>query len=185
MTLVCPKCKTPNETGGAAPGTAITCTCGNVLAVPKSGGMGGGGVALIVVAVLAIPCVIGILAAIAIPNFIKFQKRSKTMEARSNVRQLCTEERAFKEQNGKFLAAGPQPAKVPRGEPPVAFPSDPDFEKLGFVAEKVRYQYQVVVSQDGESAQCIARGDLDGNGVTSEYVYDTATGETSIEREFE
>jgi len=57
---------------------------------PKKGGVS----AVVIVAVLvalACPCV-GILAAIAIPNFIKFQAKSKQSEARANLKSAFTSE---------------------------------------------------------------------------------------------
>jgi type II secretory pathway pseudopilin PulG len=68
---------------GMKPGASVTCECGNVMAVPKAGtpwliillGMGG----------LAVMCT-GILAAIAIPNFMRFQSRAKQAECRTYLR---------------------------------------------------------------------------------------------------
>jgi ribosomal protein S27E len=176
MTITCPKCNTPHDVTGRQPGEKINCSCGNVLAVPAGGGAQAKSsfpvwiVVLIVLGVMAIPC-IGILAAIAIPNFIKFQQRSKQVEARTNLRMLCTEEVAYHEEHSEWLAAGPAPRSIP-GREPEAFPRDPNFEKLGFEpASRVRYQYEVVVDGDPKGAntpvRCVARGDLNGDGKAS------------------
>src|SRR5258706_12920028 len=45
--------------------------------------------------VMTVAAIIGILAAIAVPNFIKFQARSKQAEARSNLKAAFTSQRAF------------------------------------------------------------------------------------------
>jgi len=57
---------------------------------PKKGGVSAVVIIAVVVA-LACPCV-GILAAIAIPNFIKFQARSKQSEAKANLKAAYTSE---------------------------------------------------------------------------------------------
>lgn len=46
--------------------------------------------------------IIGLLAAIALPNFIKFQARSKQSEAKANLRALYTAEKAFFQEKDRF-----------------------------------------------------------------------------------
>jgi type IV pilus assembly protein PilA len=56
---------------------------------------------------------VGILAAIAIPNFLKFQARAKQSEAKVSLKSLYTAEKAFFAENGRFATtfamAGWQP----------------------------------------------------------------------------
>src|ERR1700750_2765828 len=51
---------------------------------------------------MIVVAIIGILAAIAIPNFIKFQARSKQSEAKANLKSLFTAERAFFQEKDKY-----------------------------------------------------------------------------------
>jgi len=44
---------------------------------------------------MIVVAIIGILAAIAIPNFIKFQARSKQSEAKANLKAVFTAQKAF------------------------------------------------------------------------------------------
>jgi type IV pilus assembly protein PilA len=46
--------------------------------------------------------IIGILAAIAIPNFIRFQARSKQGEAKSNLKSMFTAERSFYQEKDRY-----------------------------------------------------------------------------------
>ena len=51
---------------------------------------------------MIVVAIIGILAAIAIPNFIKFQARSKQSEAKANLKALFTAEKAFFQEKDRF-----------------------------------------------------------------------------------
>lgn len=89
MTMKCPKCQRPIDTTGLKPGSPVTCQCGNVVAVPKPGMsrtmlfilIGAG------VVVLACPC-LGVLSAIAVPNFLRYQERAWQSECKVNLKSL-------------------------------------------------------------------------------------------------
>src|SRR5204862_2869270 len=51
---------------------------------------------------MIVVAIIGILAAIAIPNFIKFQARSKQSEAKANLKAAFTAEKAFYAEKDKY-----------------------------------------------------------------------------------
>lgn len=51
---------------------------------------------------MIVVAIIGILAAIAIPNFIKFQARSKQSEAKANLKAMFTAEKAYFQEKDKF-----------------------------------------------------------------------------------
>lgn len=68
---------------------------------PKNGKKGKGW-AIAAVALGALWFAFGILAAIAIPNFIKFQARSKQSEARVTLRSIQTSQRLFALEHGSF-----------------------------------------------------------------------------------
>ena len=52
---------------------------------------------------MIVVAIIGILAAIAIPNFIKFQARSKQGEAKSNLKSLFTAQRSYFQEKDRYL----------------------------------------------------------------------------------
>jgi type IV pilus assembly protein PilA len=51
---------------------------------------------------MIVVAIIGILAAIAIPNFIKFQARSKQSEAKANLKAIFTAEKALFQERDRF-----------------------------------------------------------------------------------
>ena len=51
---------------------------------------------------MIVVAIIGILAAIAIPNFIKFQARSKQSEAKANLKAAFTAEKAFIQEKDRY-----------------------------------------------------------------------------------
>src|SRR6478735_7184316 len=64
---------------------------------------------------MIVVAIIGILAAIAIPNFIKFQARSKQSEARTNLKGIFTAEKAFLGDHDYYSAWGEIGWKAERG----------------------------------------------------------------------
>ena len=167
MIIQCPKCKARHDVGQRQAGETFNCACGNVLSVPKKGGGIPGIVIVIIILVCAVPC-LGILAAIAIPNFVKYQQRAKASEVKMNMRAIATAEKAYFGEHDKFVAAGPVPASVPRAQA-TTFTPDQGFSALGWRPESpVRYQYEVQLLGP-KTAVVVGHGDLNGDGVASEY----------------
>ena len=71
----------------------------------------------------------------------------------------------------RFAALPAVPSMVPSGVKYQSAPADWEpWSEIHFsMAEPQYYQYEVVVSKDGMSAEVIARGDLDGNGTQSRF----------------
>jgi type IV pilus assembly protein PilA len=105
---------------------------------------------------MIVVAIIGILAAIAIPNFLTYQAKAKGSEAKTNINGIRTSEIAFFAENGAYVAAVPNPAAVPGTaklpwviQPLVAAPVPVanfvgGFQSLGFAPQgNVFYQYTV------------------------------------------
>ena len=75
---------------------------------------------------MIVVAIIGILAAIAIPNFIQYQMRSRTSEAKTNLAAIKTAQLAFQAEQRCFLqvTAAPAPPVPPNGSL-VAWPGAP------------------------------------------------------------
>jgi type IV pilus assembly protein PilA len=59
---------------------------------------------------MIVVAIIGILAAIAIPNFIRYQLRSKTSEAKTNIGGIKTNQESFKATEDNYVQAAGNPA---------------------------------------------------------------------------
>jgi type IV pilus assembly protein PilA len=125
---------------------------------------------------MLVVAIIGILAAIAIPNFMLFQLRSKTSEAKTNLAGIRTAEGGYFAEFGSYVAApGWTPALPSTGKQ--AWPSPaPGFDTVGWAPEGgVLFRYEISASGPGPTSlidfEAGARGDLDGNAVSSAFGY--------------
>jgi type IV pilus assembly protein PilA len=124
--------------------------------------------------------IIGIIAGIAIPAFMKYMKRSKTTEALVNIRKIYDGEVAYFQIDhispigeihpAQFVEAGPSPANVPSGTKVSGDWSTPGWSAVKFATDgPVYYRYSVKSSGTGidSTFSAEAEGDLDGNSISS------------------
>ncbi|MBW2463229.1 MAG: hypothetical protein JRH11_16385 [Deltaproteobacteria bacterium] len=151
---------------------------------------------LILVLVLVVGCVpcTGVLAAIGLPAFIGYVRRSNTAEATSNLRTLFAGAASYYEQERMgpdgttqtHCTVGPAVTpNVPTDQKLMLGPLDAAFSELGFAPfDPVFFQYEIVAGP----ARCghgpnealysfRAHGDLDGDGVTSLFELSVGTNE--------
>lgn len=134
---------------------------------------------------MIVVAIIGILAAIAIPNFVAMQLRAKRSELPTNVDAIRTAEKAYEHEWDSFTACSPKPASVPTktqvdfGQ---TFGDGSDWDLLGWIADgKVRASYQVTtnsasgVSNQQQDFSAQAYADIDGDSKTSAYVANKST----------
>lgn len=143
---------------------------------------------------MIVVAIIGILAAVAIPAFLKYIKKSKTTEARTNIRKIYDGQLAYYDeehvkQDGsiitkEFVQADMTPSTVP-GINKVSGNWDTEaWKALKFGSDSpVLYSYTGARSGYGIAASFTARaqGDIDGDGSTSLFTrvasINTSTGE--------
>jgi hypothetical protein len=124
---------------------------------------------------------LGIMASMAIASVRQYVSRSKQAEARNVLGQLAKivvasweAEDGKPRKTRKLRSFPPVPSAVPRG---VKYAStDADWKawaplRFSMTAPQY-YQYEIKAAKDGESAQIIAHGDLDGDGVVSTFTLD-------------
>jgi type IV pilus assembly protein PilA len=110
--------------------------------------------------------IIGILAAIAIPNFLKFQLRSKTGEAKTNLAALRTAEEGYFAEYGVYITAADYPGAgtVTSAKQPWVAPV-PGFDTVGWGPEGEVYYSYIATNTVGTGIYSLgAVGDLDGSG---------------------
>jgi hypothetical protein len=139
-------------------------------------------IAVVVFAILggaAIP-VLGILAAVAIPNFIQYQTRAMRAEVPMNIAGIRVAELAYRDNFGVFY---PIPEPIPLdpvmlGRRGVDWPGGTPFDTLGWsTTGTVRGTYWVTVSEDGQDFEVHGLCDLDEDGEPAHY---TATRELGV-----
>jgi type IV pilus assembly protein PilA len=117
--------------------------------------------------------IIGILAALAIPSYLRFQLKSKAAEARMNLAAIATAEHAyFAEFNSYVNAVDTPPGPEGPSRRLWSGGGTTQFDRMGFVpVGEVLFTYAVDTDPTSAAFTAGARGDLDGNGVPSEFGY--------------
>lgn len=119
---------------------------------------------------------LGILGALAVHGVRSYIARSKAAEARSTVATIAKDYVAdWEREDGKprakrkLVSYPAVPKTVPRGTTFASTPKDwVPWKQLRFeLGSPQHYQYEIIAAKDGESAEIVARGDLDGDGRTS------------------
>lgn len=117
--------------------------------------------------------IVSVLAALALTGFQRFQLRTKTAEARSNLATIATTEHAYHaEYSGYLAAAATPPGPLGANRRAWAGGGAAAFDQLGFVPTADPYfSYAVEVDPTGSFFTAVALGDLDGNTTPSEFGY--------------
>jgi type IV pilus assembly protein PilA len=113
--------------------------------VPVKGPRGATVAIIVAAGFFVIIAIVGILAAIAIPSFVKFQCRSKQSEAKTNLKSAYVAEEAFRAENNRYSTS---------------------FEDIGWqpYGERVRYDYSILkASEDELLLEARGVGDMEGD----------------------
>ena len=118
---------------------------------------------------MIVVAIIGILSAIAIPNFMIFRLRAKTAEAKSNLGSIRTCEESYRAENDVYFAVTRYPSALATGSSDAWVRTSTEFSAIGFAPSgRVYYDYSV----DGIGADTFtahAYGDLDDDDEEAEY----------------
>jgi type IV pilus assembly protein PilA len=120
---------------------------------------------------MIVVAIIGILAAIAIPSFIKFQLRSKTSEAKTNIASIRTAEDGYFSEFGTYVSAALTPTVAPSpNKNPWAGAGLAPFDTVGWRPEGEVY-FVYAVNGVTNAFTVAAIGNLDGDATPSQFAY--------------
>ena len=145
---------------------------------------------------MIVVAIIGILSAIAIPNFLRYQLKSKTAEAKSNIGAIKISEEAWKAETNFYASCIANPPAVAGVRRPwVNSAVGTGWPEIGYQpSSNVYYQYQVATGGTVNTAAIgtIAAGaagtdmaigavsDLDKDGNNGEFGYASDSSKTGI-----
>jgi len=129
---------------------------------------------------MIVVAIIGILSAIAIPNFMTFRMKAKTSEAKSNLGSIRTCEESYRAENDVYLAVTRYPSAVAAGSSDAWVRTSTGFSAIGFLPSgRIYYDYAVDgIADDTFTAH--AYGDLDDDDVEADYQITPNTDITNI-----
>ncbi|MGH0028440.1 MAG: type IV pilin protein [Myxococcota bacterium] len=116
--------------------------------------------------------IIGLLAAIAIPGYLRFQLKSKVTEASTNLRAIAKAESAYFAEHSHYVSVNvPVPNRIPDNRK-AGWTGGTGFDALGWSPEgAVYFQYRVGADDGGAAASprftAESRGDVDADGTFS------------------
>lgn len=120
---------------------------------------------------MIVVAIIGILAAIAIPNFIRFQLKAKTSEGKVNVAAIRTAEEAYFSEFGTYVTGTLSPSAY-NGTVKTDFTDEGGFGTIGWAPEgQVYFNYEVVLSPSSGAYSASAAADIDGDSDAQAWGY--------------
>jgi type IV pilus assembly protein PilA len=135
------------------------------------------------VEIMIVVAIIGVLSAIAIPKFLRFQLRAKASEAVTNLAAIAVTEEAFFTEKGYYASvASPAPAAIP-GDTRATWVGNADFDVLGWIPEGAVY-FQSLISADAQGGgrfTAEAASDIDDDGAVSFFGYIKPSGGSGID----
>jgi type IV pilus assembly protein PilA len=126
---------------------------------------------------MIVVAIIGILAAIAIPNFLRFQLKARSSEGKVNIAAIRTAEVAYNSEFATYVAAAASPVALPTTKVPyVVAVVGQGFDILGWAPEgNVYFQYMVVDNAAAPAPSTAytvtAQADIDANATPQSWGY--------------
>ena len=129
------------------------------------------------VELMIVVAIIGILAAIAIPNFVAMQLKSKRSELPGNTNGIKTSELAYDAAFDAYVACSESPSTT-QDKTAHAWVDAGGFTSIGWAPDgNVRGTYKVVLSGTTDFV-ITSTGDVDGDNVDAIYTATTSTNAT-------
>jgi len=124
---------------------------------------------------MIVVAIIGILAAIAIPNFLNYQKKSKTTEAKTNIGGIKTSQISYQAEKDVYITCTATGGAMTAAKVVWPVGAAGGFDTIGWSpAGPVYYQYQVdkAIDANGNEQMTIsAVADVDGDTTNGQWAY--------------
>jgi type IV pilus assembly protein PilA len=129
---------------------------------------------------MIVVAIIGILAAIAIPNFLRFQLKAKSSEGKTNLAAIRTAEESYYSEFGLYVSALASPPTVNKNLKKafdnVQNGANAGFDRLGWSPEGwVFFNYVVAANGGFSQFTATAQADIDADGVGQTWGYKKGT----------
>jgi type IV pilus assembly protein PilA len=122
---------------------------------------------------MIVVAIIGILAAIAIPNFLRFQLRARSSEGKTNIAAIRTSEESFQAEFGNYVSTSGVAPTTTIGSNKQPMTANAGFSSLGWAPEgEVYFNYGTTTITTVENGYNIgAQADIDGDGTNQVWGY--------------
>jgi type IV pilus assembly protein PilA len=115
---------------------------------------------------MIVVAIIGILAAIAIPNFLRFQLKAKSSEGKTNLAAIRTAEESYFAEYGVYVSSDPSPVTIQNNQKTNFLHAIPGlgFDQLGWSPEgQVFFNYSAAINGNNYTAAAVANIDNAGD----------------------
>ena len=124
---------------------------------------------------MIVVAIIGILAAIAIPNFLRFQLKAKSSEGKTNLAAIRTAEQSYYSEFGFYVSATASPTNNMQNTKTTFVNQDnagDGFDQLGWAPEgQVFFNYGVATDSAGSAYTASAGADIDADASPQSWGY--------------
>ena len=119
---------------------------------------------------MIVVAIIGILAAIAIPNFLSYQLRAKRAEAPTNLKAIKVSEESYRAEYDTYVALTPSPAAGPGAGIKVAWADAGGFATVGWSPSGDVYGQYSTTAAAATTWAGLAQTDCDGDAAPTTFV---------------
>jgi type IV pilus assembly protein PilA len=123
---------------------------------------------------MIVVAIIGILAAIAIPNFLRFQLKAKSSEGKTNLAAIRTAEESYFAEYGLYIASDPSPPALANNQK-TDFShaiAGKGFDMVGWSPEgQVYFSYNAKINGAADEFTAASYADIDNDGTNQYWGY--------------